>query len=278
MKVFIMTDLEGVSGVNGGADTVGNKIKNIDASCRLLTEEVNSSVEGLAAAGAKEIVVVDGHGGSNSILIEHLHPAAQLITTASGGGLHMVGCGIDKSFDAAVQLGTHAMMGVTDGFLNHTFNSHAVVNMFLNGEAIGEIGVCSMMASYFSVPTILVSGDHAACREAKEFLGTIETVETKKSINRYSTINRNPETVRAELKAKSQAALKNLKKFKAKKLKGPFELKVELMCPNMADDAQKRGAERLNHNTVLYRSNDFIDLWAQRNGWAPGIHNKYFGI
>lgn len=276
MKVFILTDLEGVSGVNGGADTVGNKIKNTDASCRLLTEEVNASVEGLVAAGAKEITVVDGHGGSNSILIENLHPAAQL--TSIGGGLHLVTCGVDKSFDALLQIGAHAMNGVPDAFLNHTFNSHAVVRMSLNEDPIGEIGVISLLAAYFSVPTILVAGDHAACREAKKFLSSVETVETKKSINRYSTVNRNPETVRAELKAKSQAALENIKKFKVKDLKGPFELKVELMCPNMADDCQKRGAKRINHNTVLFTSNDFIDLWAQRNGWATGVHNKYFGI
>ena len=276
MKIFIMTDLEGASGVNGGSDTIGNKIKNTDAACRLLTEEVNAAVEGLLAGGAKEIQVVDGHGGSNSILIESLHPVAQLVTI--GGGLSSVTCGLDASFDAALHLGAHAMMGVNNGFLNHTFNSHAVVNMRLNGELIGEIGVEALAAAHFAVPTILVSGDQAACGEAKAFLGQVETVETKTGLSRYAAINRSPAVVRRELKAKSEKALKNLKKFSVKKMKKPYRLEVELMCPNMADDCQRRGATRVNHNTVLFESDNFIDLWAQRNGWAAGVHNRLFNI
>lgn len=276
MKIFIMTDLEGVSGVNGERDSVGNKIKNTEASCRLLTEEVNATVEGLVKAGAKEIIVVDGHGGSNSILIENLHPAAQLTTIS--GDFHLVTCGLDRSFDAAIQLGAHAMMGVTDGFLNHTFNSHAVVNMKFNGELIGEIGINILIASYFSVPSILVSGDRAACREAKAFLPEVKIVETKTAASRYSATNRNPVTVRNELKNKAETALENIKKYKAKKMKGPFELEVELMCPNMADIFEKIGARRIKHNVIGFKSDDLIDLWAQRNGWAAGVHNKVWKI
>lgn len=276
MKVYIMTDLEGVSGVNGGNDTLGNKIKNTDAACRLLTEEVNAAVDGLVAGGAEQVVVFDGHGGSSSILIEHLHPGAELIN--AGSGLVPVSSGLDASFDAAFHIGTHSMMGVGDGFLNHTFNSHAVVNMFLNGKPIGEIGIEALIAAYFSVPTILVSGDRAACREAIDFLGKVETVETKIGVNRYCAINSNPEKVRVELKIKSQKALKKLKTFKSKTPKGPFELKIELMCPNMADEYEKKGAVRINHNTILLQSSDFLDLWAQRNGWVSGAHNRKFNI
>jgi len=46
----------------------------------------------------------------------------------------------------------------------------------------------------------------------------------------------------------------------------------------MADNYEKAGAERLDSVTVLLRSDNFLDLWAQRNGWAPGTHNKKFGI
>ncbi|MFA6717276.1 MAG: hypothetical protein WCS27_17990, partial [Victivallaceae bacterium] len=66
--------------------------------------------------------------------------------------------------------------------------------------------------------------------------------------------------------------------FSVKSTDGPHELKVQLMCPNMADNYEKAGAERLNQTTILLRSNDFLDVWAQRNGWAPGVHNKKFKI
>jgi len=66
MKIFIVTDIEGISGINGRkADEVGNKIINTDVACRLLTQEVNAVAEGLIEAGADEIHVWDGHGGSS---------------------------------------------------------------------------------------------------------------------------------------------------------------------------------------------------------------------
>ena len=276
MKVFIITDIEGVSGVNGrNAENVGNKIINPDVACRLITEEVNALAEGLAEAGATEVHVWDGHGGSNSISIEHLHPAADLFV--SGGDMAPVTY-IDSSYDAAVQLGAHAMMGVTDGFLHHTFNSHAVVNMWLNGAPVGEIGIVGLQCAYFGVPTILVSGDSAACREAKDFFGKVETVETKKAFGRYTVQNYNPARVHGMLKESAEKALLEKNKFPLKKVNAPFELKIQLMCPNMADNYEKAGAERVNHTTIVLKSDDFLDVWAQRLGWAPGIHNKKFHI
>ena len=34
--------------------------------------------------------------------------------------------------------------------------------------------------------------------------------------------------------------------------------------------------KRLDHQTVLLESEDFVDLWAQRNGWGPGVHRARF--
>ena len=61
MRILIMTDMEGVSGivawdqVNGGAPMY-------EEGRRLYTEEINAAVRGALAAGAQEIVVVDCHG------------------------------------------------------------------------------------------------------------------------------------------------------------------------------------------------------------------------
>jgi len=273
MKVFILTDLEGVSGVKGRSDGIGNSIVNEDVSKRLLTEEVNATAEGLLAGGATEIVCWDGHGGSNSINIEQLHPEVQLYQ--SDGLLQPLP--IDASFDAFVHIGAHAMMGVADGFLHHSFNSHAVVCMSLNGEPIGEIGIESVIAACYGMPTILVSGDRAACREAAAFLGKVDTVETKTGISRYSAVNKNPERVRAGLTAAAQQALKAKDTFPIVRKEPPYELKIELMCPNMADECEKKGAQRINHTTVMYSGSDFPDVWAQRNGWAPGVYKARFG-
>lgn len=275
MKVFIITDLEGVSGVNGRSDGIGNKIINQDTACRLLTEEINAVVEGLVDAGADEIHVWDGHGGSNSVQIENLHPAADLFV--SGGDLAPV-THINSSYDAALQIGTHASMGTTAGVMHHTFNSHAVINMWLNDKLIGEIGIVGLQCAYFGVPTILVSGDSAACREAEDFFEEVEVVETKTGISRYTVRNYNPVRIRQELKERAKKALLAKSIFPIKSFDRYYELKVQLMCPNMADNYEKAGAERLDQSTIILKSNDFLDVWAQRNGWAPGVHNKKFNI
>jgi D-amino peptidase len=78
MRILIMTDMEGVSGivvweqVNGGAAM-------FEEGRRLYTQEINAAVRGAKAAGADEIVVVDCHGAGqgwtfNSLIAEDLDP------------------------------------------------------------------------------------------------------------------------------------------------------------------------------------------------------------
>src|SRR5437016_3737365 len=79
MRVLIMSDMEGVSGivdwaqVNGGAPM-------FEEGRKLYTEEINAAVRGAKSAGASEIVVVDCHGAGaswtfNSLVPELLDPA-----------------------------------------------------------------------------------------------------------------------------------------------------------------------------------------------------------
>lgn len=268
MKVFLMTDMEGVSGVIGRSDRIGNRIENFEESCRLLTEEVNATVEGLVRGGARDVVVTDGHGGSHSIRIESLHPSARLLRCS--GELFPYTWSLDRSYDAAVQIGAHAMMGTTDGFLHHSFNSHAITQMLLNNSPIGEIGIIALLCAYFDIPTLLVSGDVAACREAREFIGEgLQTVETKTALNRYSSIDKSPLRVREELSGAAQRVLERRESLPPRMMPGPYVLQTRFMCPNLADVYEKRGAERVDFLTVSQKSEDFLDLWAQRMGWYP---------
>ena len=275
MKIAIMTDLEGPAGVNGRSDGIGNRIVNGPAACQMLVEEVNACVRGLLKAGADEIVVWDGHGGSDSIDAAKLLRPAQLGTI--GGDLAPC-VFVDASFDAFVCLGFHAMEGVADGYLNHSFDSHHICNMWLNGEPSGEIGVNAYLAAYFGVPTILVTGDQAACREARAFLPDVETVCTKRALSRYTVVNRNPEDVRREIEEGAARALGRLGDFAVKALPAELEFKVQYMCPNIADTYEKAGWERLDPQTVATRGADFVDVYSRRVGWAAGVHNRRFGI
>ena len=83
MRVFIISDMEGVSGivrwgqVNGGAPMY-------EEGWRLYTEEINAAVRGARAGGATEIVVMDCHGAGgdwsfNSLIPERLDPDCEFV-------------------------------------------------------------------------------------------------------------------------------------------------------------------------------------------------------
>ena len=272
MKVFVMTDLEGVSGIIGRSDGIGNRIESIDEARHLLTGEVNAVVEGLRRGGADEIVVADGHGGSNSVIADELHEDARLMRAS--GELFPVSWSLDAGYDAVLQIGAHAMMGTRDGYLHHSFNSHAITHLLLNGSDIGEIGILTLLAAAYAIPTILVSGDRAACREAKAFIPDVEIVETKIGLNRYSSIDRNPKELHVELTIAAERAQREIERFSALPMEPPYELSVRFMCPNIADAYEKHGADRVDFLTVRHRSDSFTDLWAQRSGWSPGLYGE----
>lgn len=77
MKVYLMTDLEGVAGVMNSVDYCYVGSKYYDLAKELLTKEVNAAIDGFFAAGADEIVVQDGHG-EGGINITLLDPRAKL--------------------------------------------------------------------------------------------------------------------------------------------------------------------------------------------------------
>ena len=90
----------------------------------------------------------------------------------------------------------------------HTFCSSSVVRMELNGKEIGEIGIAARIGGYFGVPTLLVSGDEAACREARNELGKhVLTVPTKQAWGRYTAVNYPLEKVYRDLRNQAKKAL-----------------------------------------------------------------------
>ena len=69
MKVYVMTDLEGVAGIINFDDYGTPKGRYYETARELTTNETNAAIEGLIEDGAKEILVVDGHGMELSILL-----------------------------------------------------------------------------------------------------------------------------------------------------------------------------------------------------------------
>ena len=158
MKIYIMTDLEGVAGVVDFESQTYDTGKYYEKAKELLTAEVNAAVEGAMRAGATEILVCDGHG-QGGIVPELIHPSAKLLHGRPIGRFWE----IDSSkWDACFLLAHHAMNGTPDGNLNHTYSSKTIVKMLLNGTPIGEIGMNIYLAGWFGIPAVLITGDEAA--------------------------------------------------------------------------------------------------------------------
>ena len=81
--MFVVSDLEGVSGIVKFGQIVGGRDLYEEAR-RLYTEEINAAVRGAKAAGATEIVVMDCHGAGeewtfNSLVPELLDEACDYV-------------------------------------------------------------------------------------------------------------------------------------------------------------------------------------------------------
>jgi len=183
LKVYIVTDLEGASGVYKFSQTREKDAPLNVAACRYLMEDINAVVRGLREGGAQKVVVLDGHG-NQTVIPDLMEPGATHITgTPRPGPLN----GIDETYSALVLVGMHAMMGTPDGVLCHTQSSRSENRYWYNGVESGEIAQGAAIAGHYSIPTIMVTGDEAACREGSKFLGPhCVTVAVKRGLARES--------------------------------------------------------------------------------------------
>ncbi len=150
--------------------------------------DVAAVVRGLRDGGATEVIVLDGHG-SQAVLPHLMEPGAKYITGRPRPGAGNLST-LDSSFAGMVTVGFHAMMGTPDGVLNHTQSSTTENRYWYNGVESGELAQNALIAGYYGVPVIMVTGDEATCREARNFFAEqyIVTVPVKKGLSREAAI------------------------------------------------------------------------------------------
>jgi D-amino peptidase len=188
--------------------------------------DVAAVVSGLMDGGASEIVVLDGHG-TQAVLPHMMKPGAKYITGLpryGSGGLTM----LDSSFNGMVMLGYHAMMGTPDGVLNHTQSSRSENRYWYNGVESGELVQSALIAGYYGVPVIMVTGDEATVREARKFFGdNIVTVAVKKGISREAAILYPFEETRKTLYEGARRAISLVSSCKPYKIATPIKVKMQ---------------------------------------------------
>lgn len=180
-RIYVATDLEGASGVFRFAQTRDTASPLYAQAMEYLMGDIAALVRGLREAGAARIVVADGHGRGDNFIPHLMEPGATYVT----GGPRRLTEGLDRTFHGVVLLGYHAMKGTADGVLNHTHRSTTEMRYWFNDRESGELAMAALLAGGLEVPVIMVTGDTATCREAREFLGrSVITVATKRGIGR----------------------------------------------------------------------------------------------
>lgn len=254
-KFFIISDLEGVAGVTT-FDDVSLNGRYYERSKYLLTSEVNAVVEGILEETEAEIYVLDGHA-AGGINYEEIHPDVKLIT---GKGFYLP-LEMDRGFDGLLFVGQHARNGAPNAHLNHTIDHQSVVEAQINGIPIGEFGIWAAFAGELNMPTIFLSGDSAACREAEELVLDIVTVEVKEGIDRELAIHLSHQKVLEMLKAGSKQALELLPKIKPLKFAPPYVFELTYIDSQKAKRmaAAKKGKLK-NPNTVVFEYSSYWDV------------------
>lgn len=265
MKVYILVDMEGVSGVNEYDDWNPRHAGHQVARARvadLMVGEVNAAVEGALEAGATTVVVRDGHGWSNTLPIEKLHPRAFL---SQGRCIRHPLPHLESDCAALVMVGQHAKAGNRRGCLSHTY-SRRIRSVHVSGVEVGEIAINAGLAGELGVRTCFVSGDTETVEEARSHLEGIVTVETKKSHSTLCTLSRSPSAVHDEIASGVSRALQQLPNFKPYIFPAPVRLQVTYhsRCANIARyllRRQWRWGRPADLKTVVYLGQNLTQVW-----------------
>jgi len=234
-KVFISADIEGMEGVVSSLQT-NRSNSDFNIARKRLALDVNAAVQACLDFGVTEVVVCDAHADMENILIEDLHPEAQLISGAMRSSLQMEG--IDSSFDALIVFG-HAGAGVSyGGVIDHTWNGGKIYNMRLNGTQYNtEALLNAVVAGHYNVPLTTIVGDTAVCKEVADVIPNVSTVEVKKGLSRFSAQSIHPSKARDLIYKGVTQGLENASKINPLNLGETITMEIDYKDTNMAETA-----------------------------------------
>ncbi len=255
MNVFIMTDLEGISGVSSMEHIreVGSDIHRF--ACERLMADTNAAVEGAVRAGAEKIYVCDGHGGGKNFIHELLDKRAINVKAADFSKVIQE----DKEIGAYLQVGAHAMPGTLNGFLDHAQSSAAWYNYKLNGTCYGELVMGGLFVGTYGIPCVMVSGDEAVCEEAKMCFGDkVACAAIKKGIGRNHAECMDLEKAEVLIRNAAEEGVKRAKDIAPFTLPLPLTVTLEFMRSDFCDEryAARPDTRRIDARTLEMTVNE----------------------
>jgi D-amino peptidase len=268
MRVLIMADMEGVSGivnwdqVNGGAPLY-------EECRRLYTLEVNAAVRGARAAGATEIVAVDCHGAGKGWNFNSFLPELMECDWVSGHTWSRYTELLERGCDAALMVGMHARAGTPDGVLCHTISTTTWRNLYFNDDLVGEFGINAALCGHYNCPVVLITGDDATCREGRALLGeALHAVSVKTGLSRYAARHVPPAIARQRIEEGARLALASDVRTRPYVPAKPTTITIDLGTVDSAAQFMGRdGVEVVEPLKVVSRGKDWMRAWDQIWKW-----------
>lgn len=256
MKVYISADIEGATGVTAYKQVVAGRAE-FSKACLSWIEDLNKLAEGAFAAGAEQVLINDAHASMDNLIADKIHPKVEYISGYLKPLNQMEG--LDQTFKL-VFLFTHARAGLM-GVLSHSYVLPDVYLIKLNGQAIGELGLNSLLAAYYGVPVGLVIGDDATAREAQDFIPGVETVITKNCIDQFTARCYTPEVTGRLLQEQAFQVVKRYQEFKPLIIDQEFNLEITFTMPAMASlVSYVPGVQKVDARTVSFLHHDFLQV------------------
>jgi D-amino peptidase len=215
--VLVIYDMEGLSGVDRLEMTQCADSVSYAAGQDRLVADVNAVIEGLAAAGAVEIGVIDRHGSGCQ---EPDLPPPRLDRRATavreGSGFNAIAQG---TYDAVALVGGHASPG-WGGFLEHVGSFG--IERIIKGRSVSESEQQALAFGNRGIPIVFASGDDRLRAQLLERMPWVTFVEVKRATSRTAAALRPAAEVWAALTAQAKLALDRRANAKALALVPPF--------------------------------------------------------
>jgi D-amino peptidase len=175
LSVYIFADMEGCSGLT-------NRDQLMQEGNLRMAGDMNACIAACFDGGATRVTVRDGHSGGKNVDPQLIDKRAVLVQGATPEARFkgIEGC------EAVILLGYHARALTPAAIMAHSYSSATIQSMYLNGKAVGEIGVDAAIASEHQVPVVMVSGDDKACHEADEWIPGVVTCQVKTATSALS--------------------------------------------------------------------------------------------
>ena len=259
MKLFLSTDFEGVSGIVAWEQIIEGNAE-YEQGRLLLTNEVNAVITGALEGGAKEFVVNDSHHYMRNLHPQELSGKATLIT-GKHKPMYMME-GLDSSFDGICFVGYHGSIGAEQAVLSHTYNPGAIWEVRLNGAIVGESAINALVAAYYNVPIIFISGDEVTIDEAQTIAPDAEKIIVKESLGRFAAAHVHPSVACEMLQKGASRAVRNLQEMRSPVFTKPVSLDVTFLVADMAEMAVWiRGVERVGPRSIRIQSENLLELY-----------------